>query len=141
MGKTAQRRLQTSYNYVAVGIKPADNVAVNYNGAVRAFACFSACGVGVVMTSALCSGVVRQHAVDVARRHHKTEPRFAELCKISVVFPVRLSEKCDLAAAVFKHSRNYSRSERRVVDIAVARNVDKVGLSPAALLHFLGVHR
>ena len=100
MSKTAQRSLQTADYNRAVGVKTADYIAVNRQSAVGAFAVFAACGVGIVVPFALGYGVVRDHTVDITCRHHKTEPRLAELCEVAVVFYIRLSEKRDLTAAV-----------------------------------------
>ena len=65
MSKTAQRSLQAADNYGAVRVKTADNIAVNRQCAVGAFAVFTAGGVGIIVPFALGDGVVRNHTVDI----------------------------------------------------------------------------
>ena len=92
-------------------------------------------GIGVGFPVGLGDGVVVDHRVHIAAHDKKAQARFAEGVDRSGIFPVGLRDDADLIARVLQHARDDRVAERRVIDIAVADDIDKITLFPAAPLH------
>ena len=113
----------------------ADEVAVDRDGAVGTCARASAGGVGVLVAWLLVDGVVVHHRVHVAAADQKAEPGLAQDGDGIGIFPVRLRDDADLVAVGFQNTRDDRVSKRRMIDIRVADDIDKVALCPAAAVH------
>ena len=80
-------------------------------------------------------GIMIDHRIHIAAHDEKAQPRLAEDTDRVRVLPVRLGDDADLIARVLQHARNDRMAEGRVVDVAVADDIDEITLLPAAPVH------
>ena len=78
---------------------------------------------------------MRHHRVDISPRNEESVSGNAKLFKISIAPPVGLSDNSHRKADILYHTGNYCNAEGGVVNIAVARNANKVKLLYPSLLH------
>ena len=141
MRKTAQRSLQASQNYGYLPISLAYSVCINYNGSVGTFACDTSGRIHIRASFLLVYGVVIHHRIEVARIYEKSDFWSAEAHKIVLRLIIGLCENSNIETRFLQNSRNYRRTERRVVYVCVARNKNKVGRAPKAFFTFFFCNR
>lgn len=135
MRKPSKACLNAADDDGLAAVGAADEVAVDRHGVIGPLAHHAAGGIGVGFPVGLGDGVVVDHRVHIAAHDKKAQARFAEGVDRSGIFPVGLRDDADLIARVLQHARDDRVAERRVIDIAVADDIDKVALLPAAPLH------
>ncbi len=135
VGKAAHGCLHPADEDGRLGIEAADDVGVDDGGPVGALAHHPAGGVKVGGAALFGHGVVVDHRVHVPRRDDKAQAGPAELGEGGILLHIRLGENRHLVAGALQHPGDDGAAETGVVDIAVAADVDKVGLGPAPLLH------
>ena len=112
-----------------------DQIAVDRHGVVRALSGDAAGRVCVSFPVAAGDGIVVHHRVHVAAADQKAEPGLAQDGDGIGVFPVRLGDDADLVAVGPQNARDDRVSKRRMVNVRVADDIDKVALRPAAAVH------
>ena len=112
-------------------VSPADQVAVDDDGVVRALADDAAGRVGVLVAALLGHRIVVDHGVHVAGGNQKAEPRLAILLYTRVVAPVGLADQRNAVAAGLQQAANDCGAKARMVHVRVAADIDKVGLRDA----------
>ena len=133
--KPAKARLNAADDDGLAAVSAADEVAVDRHGVVGPLAHDAAGGIGVGLPVGLGDGIVVDHRVHIAAHDEKAQTRLAEGVDRSGIFPVGLRNDADLIARVLEHARDDRVAERRMVDVAVADNIDEIALLPAAPLH------
>ena len=113
----------------------ADQIAVDRHSVVRALSHEAAGRVCVNLPVMAGDGIVVHHRVHVAAADQKAEPGLAQDGDGIGIFPVRLRDDADLVAVGLQNTRDDRVSKRRMIDIRVADDIDKVALRPAAGFH------
>ena len=72
------------------------------------------------------------HGVDIAAGNKETETRSAESHKGGRAVPVRLGEKSHFIARILEDTRYDGCAERRMVNISVAADIDKIRSVPSS---------
>ena len=137
MGKTAQRRLQSTDHDRAVRVKLFQYFRIDRNRAVGPQAGLAAGRIRIFAAAALGGGIMRHHGINIAARDQEAEPRAAETAKILRLFPIRLAKHCHTVTRILQHARNNGCAEAGMVYISIAADVDKICLLPAARMHLL----
>ena len=141
MCKTPERCLKTADNDRNIAVKLSYFIAIYNNSPVRSESHNFSRGICVLTSAFFCGCVMSDHGVNIARRNHKAELRSAETEKIVILSPIRLGKDCNTVALSLHHPCYYSRTEARMIDISVARNIDEIDLVPSSLFNFFGCYR
>ena len=135
MCKPAKARFDAADDDRLAAVGAADEVAVDRYGVIGPLAHHAAGGIGVGFPVGFGDGIVVDHRVHIAAHDEKAQARLAEGIDRSGILPVGLRDDADLIARVLEHARDDRVAKRRMIDIAVADDVDKVALLPSAPLH------
>ena len=119
----------------------ADEVAVDDRRIVRPLARRAAGRIGIRAAAVAADGIVIDHGVHIAARHKEAEARLAEFQHGRRIAPVRLRQHGHTVARTLEHAADDGMSERRVIDIGVAEDIDKVRPLPAEGAHLARVDR
>ena len=92
------------------------------------------------MATALCNRIVRDHRIKIACVYKKAEARLSEFGKVKIVLPVWLRKYGNAVPAAFKKALENRGAKRRVINIGIARNKDKIDFVPAAFFHIFTVY-
>ena len=118
----------------------ANIIAVNGTGVIWPFTHCSAGSIGVKVAAFFRHGIMVDHGIHVAGTNQKSQPRTAEPHDVFAVFPVGLRYNADFVTVFLENAGNYRGTERRMVHVGVAQNINKISLLPAASLHFFSCH-
>ena len=138
VGKAPEARLQRAYYDRQPREGLAGAVGVDGHRAVGAQPHLFAGGVEVLAAAVLAGGVVRDHAVQVARAYHDAKARPAHGREGLGAVPVGLAEHGHAEALGLQHAGYDRRAEAGVVDIGVPADDEEVVPPPAARVHVLG---
>ena len=83
---------------------------------------------------------MRHHGINVSSRYKHSETRLAAALNILKIFNIRLSNYRDFKTVFFKHSRKHGSRERRMVNVSVRGNKNKIRLRPAKPCHIFFAH-
>ena len=139
MRKPSEARLDPSDDDGRVFIFSSDEIAVHDHCSVGTQSGLSSGGIGIFMSALFRDGVMIDHRIHVSRRNKKAEPRFPEFGDAVIILMVRLRKHADPVTEPLQDSAYHSRPERRMVDIRVSRDIDKIGPVPSSVYHFLPV--
>ena len=135
MGKTAEGCFDAADDNGNMGIAPADEIAVDGGGIVRAQAHFAPGGEIVIAPAAFCHGIVVHHGVHIAAHHQKAQARGAQKLDAVRVLPVRLGDDAHLKPMGLQNPADDGMAKGGVVYIGVADDIDKIALFPAPGVH------
>ena len=135
MRESSKRCLDAAQHDGHVLVRATDEVAIDHVRVVGAQTHLAAGGVEVLGATVLGHGVVVDHRVHVAAADQKAETRLTQDRYRIGIFPIRLGDDADLVAVRFQNARDDRVSERRMVDVSVADDIDEVALRPAAAVH------
>lgn len=133
-----QRGLDAAEHDRRVGEQPLQDARVDRGRIVGPESGLSSCGVGVVAAQPFVGRVMVDHRVHVARRHAEEQPRASQLAEVAqVVSPVGLRHDRHAQALGLQQAADHGRTERRMIDIGVAREQNDVQRVPSACADFL----
>ncbi len=134
--EASERSLESADNYRYISVDLAKSPAIDDNGAVGTLSRDAACGIRIIGALSLCGSIMSYHRVDISRGHEKSVFRSSETCEIAVGVPVGLSDYTDRKSKRLDKARNDRRTEARVIDISIARDINIIELSYIQLVHF-----
>ena len=126
-------------NFHAIGLS--DSLAVDDHRTVWPLACLAAGRVSILAPLFFGRRVMGHHRIDIAGGNQKAQPRLSKPHKILCAMPIRLGEHRNFKAGRLQHPGDDCRAEARVIDIGVARNINKIGPLPSSLLHLFHCDR
>ena len=125
--------------HIAIGLF--QSLAVDGDGAVRAFPRDVPRGIGIVITAFSVRGVMVDHGVHVARGNAEKQVGLAECGEGFSGLPVGLREHAHPEAQRFKNTADDCHAETGVIYVAVYGDNDDVAAVPPQLLHLGSGHR
>ena len=137
MGEAPQGSFQPADDDGALRIQLTDLLRIDDGGAIRAKPRFTAGGIRIRAAPAAGGGIMRHHAVNVARAHHEPEARLPETDEIFIGPPVRLSEHRHTVSMAFQHTGDDGRAEGGVIDVGIPGDQNEVRAIPAQRLRLL----
>ena len=135
VGKAAKACFDAAHNDGLVGVRAADEVAVNDGGVVRPLAHDAAGGKGVGLAALFGDGIVVHHGVHIAAHHQKAQTGLAQDLDGIGVFPIRLGDDAHFEAGIFQHARDDGMAKGGMVHIGIANDIYKITLFPAPFFH------
>ena len=79
--------------------------------------------------------IMIHHGIHISGTDQKRQPRPAENRNALRILPVRLCDYADPVAVSFQQSRDNRMAKRRMIDIGIARYIDKVHIVPSPRFH------
>ena len=141
MGHAAHGGLHATQHHGCTRKGPTGHLGIDYRCMVGATSRNPASAVHIVLPTMPGGRVVREHRIEVARGDADEEAGHPHALDRLDILPIRLSDDAHAQAHVFQNSTDHRRTERRMVDIRIARDDEYIQFRPPFGGHFLAGHR
>ena len=141
MRHSPQACFNAAQNDRCILIFSSDQVAINGNRMIRSFKRLSSRCIGIRRTMLFGYKIVIDHGVHVSGADEKGKARLSEHVNAFLILPVRLGNDPDLVAVCFQKPCNDRMPKGRVIHIGISRDIDKINLRPASVLHLFSCNR
>ncbi len=135
--KPAKARLQSAEVNRNIRERAARQLGIYRHSAVRPASSHASGGIRIVMAAFFRGRVVCDHGINVSAVDEHGIARPSHRKEIRLRAKIRLRENRHAVARILQHTGNNCRAKRRMVDIGIARDQQKIAVIPAAIHHIL----